>query len=51
MLACWKAVALMGMAVQMQFIPGQAPNTRPLAARFPETTVILDHMGRPDWRV
>jgi predicted TIM-barrel fold metal-dependent hydrolase len=47
MLACWQAVASMGMAVQMHFIPGQAPNIRPLAAKFPETTVILDHMGRP----
>jgi predicted TIM-barrel fold metal-dependent hydrolase len=37
----------MGMAVQMHFIPGQAPNIRALAAKFPETTVILDHMGRP----
>ena len=27
---------------------GQAPNIRALAARLPETTVILDHMGRPE---
>jgi predicted TIM-barrel fold metal-dependent hydrolase len=47
MLACWQAVAAMGMAVQMHFIPSQAPKIRVLAARFPETTVILDHMGRP----
>jgi predicted TIM-barrel fold metal-dependent hydrolase len=47
MLACWRAVTSMGMAVQMHFIPAQAPNIRALAARFPETTVILDHMGRP----
>jgi predicted TIM-barrel fold metal-dependent hydrolase len=47
MLACWQAVASMRLAVQMHFIPGQAPNIRALAARFPETTVILDHMGRP----
>lgn len=47
MLACWEAVASMGMAVQMHFIPGQAPNIRALAAKFPQTTVILDHMGRP----
>jgi predicted TIM-barrel fold metal-dependent hydrolase len=47
MLACWEAVASMGMAVQMHFIPGQAPNVRALAAKFPATTVILDHMGRP----
>jgi predicted TIM-barrel fold metal-dependent hydrolase len=47
MLACWRAVASMGMAVQMHFIPAQARNIRTLAAKFPETTVILDHMGRP----
>jgi predicted TIM-barrel fold metal-dependent hydrolase len=47
MLACWRAVASLGMAVQMHFIPGQAPHIRALAAKFPETTVILDHMGRP----
>jgi predicted TIM-barrel fold metal-dependent hydrolase len=47
MLACWRSVASMGMAVQMHFIPGQARNIRSLAAKFPATTVILDHMGRP----
>ncbi len=47
MLACWQALASMGLAVQMHFIPGQAPNIRAVAAKFPETTVILDHMGRP----
>ena len=47
MLACWQAVASLGMAVQMHFIPAQAPNIRALAAKFPQTTVILDHMGRP----
>jgi len=47
MVACWRAVTSMGMAVQMHFVPGQAPNIGALAAKFPETTVILDHMGRP----
>lgn len=47
MIACWRAVASLGMAVQMHFIPGQAPKIHALAAKFPETTVILDHMGRP----
>jgi predicted TIM-barrel fold metal-dependent hydrolase len=47
MAACWRAVASMGMAVQMHFIPAQAPNIRVLASQFRETTVILDHMGRP----
>jgi L-fuconolactonase len=45
--ACWRAVSAMGLAVQMHFVPAQAPNIRALAAKFPETTVILDHMGRP----
>jgi len=47
MLSCWQAIASLGMAVQMHFIPGQAPNIRAMAAKFPDTTVILDHMGRP----
>ena len=47
MLTCWQTVDSLGMAVQMHFIPGQAPNIRALAAKFPETVVILDHMGRP----
>jgi predicted TIM-barrel fold metal-dependent hydrolase len=47
MLACWKTIASMGLAIQMHFIPAQAPHIRSLASRFPETVVILDHMGRP----
>jgi len=47
MAACWQAVTALGMAVQMHFIPGQAPAIHALASKFPETTVILDHMGRP----
>ncbi len=47
MTACWQAIASLGMAVEMHFIPGQAPAIHALAARFPDTTVILDHMGRP----
>jgi predicted TIM-barrel fold metal-dependent hydrolase len=47
MLACWKALAAMGLGIQMHFIPGQAANIRSLAERTPEATVILDHMGRP----
>jgi predicted TIM-barrel fold metal-dependent hydrolase len=45
--ACWRALARMGLAIQMHFIPAQAPNIYALAAQFPDTTVILDHMGRP----
>jgi predicted TIM-barrel fold metal-dependent hydrolase len=47
MLTCWKTLARLGVGVQMHFIPGQAPNIHALAAQFPDTTVILDHMGRP----
>lgn len=47
MLACWKTLTSMGLAVQMHFIPGQALNIRALARECTETTVILDHMGRP----
>jgi predicted TIM-barrel fold metal-dependent hydrolase len=47
MLACWKALASVGLAVQMHCIPGQALNIRALARECPETVVILDHMGRP----
>src|SRR5580700_4939361 len=45
MRACWQAVASMGMALQMHFIPGQAPKIRAVAEKFPQTIVILDHMG------
>lgn len=44
---CWRALSTMGLAVQMHFIPAQAPGIRALAAKFPDTAVILDHMGRP----
>lgn len=47
MLACWKALAAMKVDIQMHSIPGQAGNIRSLAEQVPETTVILDHMGRP----
>lgn len=47
MLACWRAVAAEGLAIQMHFIPAQASNIHVLAAKVPDTVVILDHMGRP----
>ena len=47
MLACWKALAAMGLGIQMHSIPAQAPNIRMLAEKVPDATVILDHMGRP----
>ena len=47
MLACWRKLGSLGLGVQMHFIPGQAANVHALAAKCPEITVILDHMGRP----
>jgi predicted TIM-barrel fold metal-dependent hydrolase len=47
MLACWRALAARGIGIQMHFIPPQAQHIQALAAALPETTVILDHMGRP----
>jgi predicted TIM-barrel fold metal-dependent hydrolase len=47
MAGCWRALAAAGMAVQLHFIPAQAAKIGALAAKFPEITVILDHMGRP----
>jgi predicted TIM-barrel fold metal-dependent hydrolase len=47
MLACWRAIAGLGLAVQMHFIPAQAPAIASVASKFPDTIVILDHMGRP----
>jgi predicted TIM-barrel fold metal-dependent hydrolase len=47
MLSCWRALSGMGLGVQMHAIPAQAPAIGALAAKFPDTLVILDHMGRP----
>jgi predicted TIM-barrel fold metal-dependent hydrolase len=47
MLSCWKALAATGVGIQMHFIPAQARNIYSVAAKVPETTIILDHMGRP----
>jgi predicted TIM-barrel fold metal-dependent hydrolase len=47
MLACWRTLSGMGLGIQMHAIPAQAPAIGALAAKFPDTLVILDHMGRP----
>jgi predicted TIM-barrel fold metal-dependent hydrolase len=47
MAACWRALSSMGLGIQMHFIPAQAANIYDLAAKFSDTMVILDHMGRP----
>ena len=45
--ALWKAAADLGLAVQLHFEPRYAPGFEPLIREFPETTVIIDHLGRP----
>jgi predicted TIM-barrel fold metal-dependent hydrolase len=47
MLATWRQVQELELAIQMHFIPHYAPQIGELAARFPQVPVILDHLGRP----
>lgn len=46
MLATWRKVHSLGLAIQMHFIPWYAPQIRALASQLPEMPVILDHLGR-----
>lgn len=46
LLATWKAVARLGIGIQMHFASGWAPQIGELAAQFPGVTVILDHLAR-----
>ena len=43
----WEAAHFLGLAIQMHFIPVQAVRILELARKFPQVTVILDHLGRP----
>ena len=43
----WKAAADLGLAVQVHFEPRYAPAFGPLIEEFRETTVLVDHLGRP----
>ncbi len=45
--ALWKAAADLGLAVQLHFEPRYAPGFEPLIREFSQTTVIVDHLGRP----
>ncbi len=45
--ALWKHIGDLGLAVQIHFEPRYAPGLEPLIREFPETTVIIDHLGRP----
>lgn len=42
----WRAASDLGLAIQMHFLPHHAPAIGRLAAAFPQTPVILDHLGR-----
>ena len=43
----WKQAAEHGLAVELHFEPRYAPGFEPLIREFPETRVIIDHLGRP----
>lgn len=43
----WRAVGEAGLAIQLHFEPRYAPGFEPLIREFPETPVIIDHLGRP----
>ena len=43
----WRGVADSGVAVQLHFEPRYAPGFEPYIKEFSDTTVIIDHLGRP----
>jgi predicted TIM-barrel fold metal-dependent hydrolase len=43
----WKAAGDLGLMVQLHFEPRYAEGFEPLIREFSETTVIIDHLGRP----
>lgn len=43
----WKVAAELGIMVQLHFEPRYAPGFEPLIKEFADTTVIIDHLGRP----
>lgn len=45
--ALWKSAADLGLAVQLHFEPRYAPGFEPMIREFANTTVIIDHLGRP----
>jgi predicted TIM-barrel fold metal-dependent hydrolase len=45
--ALWKRVGELGLAVQLHFEPRYAPGFEPLIREFPQTKVVIDHLGRP----
>lgn len=45
--AYWRQAAESGLAMQLHFEPRYAPGFEPLIREFPDTPVIIDHLGRP----
>jgi len=43
----WKTASDLGLAIQLHFEPRYAPGFEPLIREFSDTTVIIDHLGRP----
>ncbi|MCA9060192.1 MAG: amidohydrolase family protein [Planctomycetaceae bacterium] len=43
----WKSAADLGLAVQLHFEPRYAAGFEPFIREFADTTVIIDHLGRP----
>jgi predicted TIM-barrel fold metal-dependent hydrolase len=46
--AYWKAASDLGLAMQLHFEPRYAPPFEPLIEEFRSTTVLIDHLGRPN---
>ncbi len=43
----WKTASDLGLAIQLHFEPRYAPGLEPLIREFTDTTVVIDHLGRP----
>ena len=43
----WKTASDLGLAMQLHFEPRYAPSLEPLIKEFSDTTVVIDHLGRP----
>ena len=43
----WKTASDLGLAMQLHFEPRYAPGFEPLIKEFSDTTVVIDHLGRP----
>ena len=43
----WRTASELGLAMQLHFEPRYAPRLEPLVREFRDTTVVIDHLGRP----